>query len=400
MKPKLVPVNADWIPLHHPLPFALRSAEGALLASKGYVIRSQAELDHLLQRGVSLYIDENDHQREYKVKLDALVRKEASLGEIADAHITASDLTKKPQDDDRAHADWLDVLARANALLRDPHPGTFLKQLDQLHADISRQARRNQDATLFALMHLSATELRSYSALHAMLVCVMAELAATEVLDWPQDMVSTLGRVALTMNISMTAMQDEMALQTTPLTDTQRHLIEVHAAFSSEILKDLGATDPVWIEAVYHHLDKTPGPLKPRPPALRIARLIQRANVFGAMLAPRASREPLQPSVAMQACYFDENREVDEAGAALIKVVGIYSPGSYVRLATQEVAVVVRRGANTTTPRVAVLVNRQGMPTAEPIFRDTSQKDYRIIATVAHRDVNVKLSLDRLLAMV
>ena len=89
-----------------------------------------------------------------------------------------------------------------------------------------------------------------------------------------------------------------------------------------------------------------------------------------------------------------------ESGAALIKVLGIYAPGSYVRLATQEVAVVVRRGANTTTPRVAVLVNRQGMPTAEPMFRDTSQKEYRIVATVAHRDVKVKLNLSRLLAMV
>jgi hypothetical protein len=40
------------------------------------------------------------------------------------------------------------------------------------------------------------------------------------------------------------------------------------------------------------------------------------------------------------------------------------------------------------------------MPTAEPMFRDTSQKDYRIIATVPHRDVKVKLSLERLLSMV
>jgi ribosomal protein S16 len=101
----------------------------------------------------------------------------------------------------------------------------------------------------------------------------------------------------------------------------------------------------------------------------------------------------------MQACYFDEKHEVDEAGAALIKVVGIYAPGSYVRLATQEVAVVLRRGANTTTPRVAVLVNRQGMPTAEPMLRDTSQKEYRIVATVSHRDLKIQLNLERLLAM-
>jgi HD-GYP domain-containing protein (c-di-GMP phosphodiesterase class II) len=396
---KLVCVDPDLIPLNKPLPFALRSAGGALLAKKGYVISSAAELEHMVGLGVSLNIDESDHHREYVGKLHALLRKESSMGEIANARITAGDLTKKVVDENN-DVDWLDLLERANTLLRDPQKASFLKLLASLQRDVSRQAQRNPDATLLALMYLSATELRSYSAMHALLVCVTAELAARQVLHWPPEMVDTLGKVALTMNISMTSMQDDLALQTTPLTATQRHLIEVHAAFSAESLKDLGVTDPVWLEAVFHHLDKTPGPLALRSPTSRIARLIQRANVFAAMLAPRASREPLQPGVAMQACYFDENRDVDEAGAALIKVLGIYAPGSYVRLATQEVAVVVRRGANTTTPRVAVLVNRHGMPTAEPMFRDTSQKDYRIIATVPHRDVKVKLSLERLLSMV
>ncbi len=396
---KLVSVNPDLIPLNLPLPFALRSADGALLAQKGYVISSAAELEHLLGLGVSLNIDESDHQREYVGKLHALLRKELSLGEIANTRITAGDLTKKVVTENAA-PDWLDLLERANSLLRDPQKASFLKLLDALQRDVSRQAQRNPDATLFALMYLSATELRSYSAMHALLVCVAAELAARQVLNWPPEMVDTLGKVALTMNISMTAMQDDLALQTTPLTATQRHLIEVHAAFSAESLKDLGVTDTVWLESVFHHLDKSPGPLAPRTPTSRIARLIQRANVFAAMLAPRASREPLQPGVAMQACYFDENREVDEAGASLIKVLGIYAPGSYVRLATQEVAVVVRRGPNTTTPRVAVLVNRHGMATAEPMFRDTSQKEFRIVATVPHRDVKVNLSLERMLSMV
>ncbi len=396
---KLVPVNTDLIPLNKPLPFALRSASGVLLAKKGYVIGSVAELQHMVGLGVSLHIDESDHQREYVGKLHALLRKDVSLGVIADTHITAGDLAKVDRDD-RDDADWLDILARANGLLRDPQKNSFQRLLGLLRRDISRYAQRNPDATLLALMHLSATELKSYSAMHAMLVCVIAELAARQVLNWPQEMIETLGRVALTMNISMTAMQDDLALQTTPLTATQRHLVEVHAAFSAEFLKDLGVEDEVWVEGVFHHLDKVPGPLEGRSPTLRIARLIQRANVFAAMLAPRASRESLQPGVAMQACYFDEKHEVDEAGAALIKVVGIYAPGSYVRLATQEVAVVVRRGANTTTPRVAVLVNRQGMATAEPMFRDTSQKEYRIVATVSHRDLKIQLNLERLLSMV
>jgi ribosomal protein S16 len=130
-----------------------------------------------------------------------------------------------------------------------------------------------------------------------------------------------------------------------------------------------------------------------------MARLIQRADTFAARLAPRASRLPQSPASAMQACYFDENRLVDETGAALIKAVGIYSPGSFVRLATEEVAVVIKRGANTTTPRVAILINRSGMPTGEMIMRDTSKREYRILSGVPHQDVKVKINLDRLLLL-
>jgi ribosomal protein S16 len=101
----------------------------------------------------------------------------------------------------------------------------------------------------------------------------------------------------------------------------------------------------------------------------------------------------------MQATYFDENRQVDEAGSALIKAVGIYSPGSFVRLSSNEVAVVVRRGADTTTPRVAVLINRSGMPIMEPIVRDTGLNEYRIAASVPHRDVKIKLHLQRMLTL-
>jgi len=150
---------------------------------------------------------------------------------------------------------------------------------------------------------------------------------------------------------------------------------------------------------VADHHTKVPGPLAGRTPGQRLARLIQRADMFAACLAPRVTRAAVAPAVAMKASYFDENKQIDEAGASLIKVVGIYTPGSYVRLATNEIAVVIKRGANTTTPRVAVLVSRSGLPTAEHMVRDTSQAEFKITASVPHREVKVQINLPKMLAM-
>ena len=77
----------------------------------------------------------------------------------------------------------------------------------------------------------------------------------------------------------------------------------------------------------------------------------------------------------------------------------MYSPGALVRLANLETGVVVRRGINTTMPRVAILVNRDGIPTGEHPVRDTSQREFRITASVASSDCKVQINLDRMLAL-
>ena len=151
----------------------------------------------------------------------------------------------------------------------------------------------------------------------------------------------------------------------------QRKIVDEHAVRSADLLVQMGVTDATWLEAVREHHNKTPGPLQPRSP----------------------------PAAAMQASYFDESKAIDDAGAALIKAVGVYSPGSFVRLANHEIGVVVRRGLNAATPKVAVLVNREGMPTLENSTRDTSQPAFHIVASVSQRDVKIKINLERLMPL-
>ncbi len=375
--------------------------DGILLARKSYVIPSRRDLDEISQRGGGLFIDVADseaHHRAYVDHLYGLVRDDKPLGEIAETQISSDALTERQAaQDDRM--DWLDMQAICNALLRDTHETSFRDRLERLQRQLVRHTQRNPDGTLFALIYLSSTELRMYSATHAMLVSVMCMLAAKDVLNWPEAEQSLVGLAALTMNYSMTDMQDKLAQQLEPPTQAQQLQIEQHAQRSALLLKQMGIQEPVWLTAVHQHHIAAAGPLATRSPGDRLARLIRRADMFAARLAPRASRLPIAPAAAMQACYFDENQAIDEAGAALIKAVGIYQPGSFVRLATNEVGVVIQRGQNTTTPRVAVLLNKSGVPTVEPAIRDTSMREHRIVASVPHRDVKVQLNLERLLPL-
>jgi len=397
----LIPVEIDSVRLGYPLPCDLVDRDGVLLAKKSFVIRSKEDLLHFYRRSNGLFIDGRDAEvlhKAYVDQLQTMMRNDKSIGEIAESKLQVDRLVKRAADlPDRL--DWRDLQVQAHRLLRDPQPETFTERLEQLQNILGHEMQRNANGVLFALIQLSATEAEMYSATHAMLVSVMCGLAAREVLNWPEPVEVLLRKAALTMNISMTELQDRLATQRNPPDEAQKAQIQAHAQASVDKLRSLGVGDATWLATVAQHHAQLPGPLRSKEPAQRLARLIQRADMFAARLSPRLSRRPVTPAVAMQACYFDENKEVDEAGAALIKAVGIYQPGAFVRLASEEVAVVVRRGNNTSTPRVAVVLNRSGMPTGEHAIRDTSNKDYRVVASVPHADVKVKIALDRLLPL-
>ncbi|NVO04496.1 MAG: phosphohydrolase [Rhodoferax sp.] len=397
----LIPIAIDSIRIGSPLPCDLVDSDGVLLAKKGFVVASKADLLHFHERSGGLFIDGLDAealQKAYIDQLQTMMRKDKSIGEIAESKLMVDKAVKRVVvDNDKV--DWRDLQVQANYLLRDPHRESFGYRLEHIHQVLNKESQRNPNGVLFALVQLSASETMMYSATHAMLVSVMCGIAAREVLNWPEPVEMLLRKAALTMNISMTELQDRLTSQKTAADAMQMEQIGEHPQKSVEILQAMGISDPTWLETVAEHHAQSPGPLRSKTPAQRLARLIQRADMFAARLSPRLTRPPVTPAVAMQACYFDENKQVDEAGAALIKAVGIYQPGSYVRLASEEVAVVVRRGANTSTPRVAVVLNRSGMPTAEHALRDTSNKDFKVLASVPHAEVKVQIKLERLLPL-
>lgn len=398
----LVEVTNESIVIGQPLPFSLRDETGILLARKGYVIGSRADLEAMRGRGLGFYVDVSEserHQKAFVSKLMELVADDRPLGKIAQARLTTRDLSS-PRGDTTVDAHtWLDLQVQGTRLLRDLNTQNFPDDLDRLHQQLDRLARRNPDGAMFALFHLASSEVDLYSATHAMLVSVVCGITAREILQWPERMQDTLCKAALTMNIGMTSLQDRLASQREPPNAEQREYIAQHAQRSVDLLRKMGQHDPDWLEAVRDHHRTGAGELASRSPGQQIARLIQRADIFTARLAPRASRRPDAVATATQICYFDENRRIDTAGAALIKTVGVYAPGTLVRLTNNETGVVVRRGANTSAPRVAVLVNRQGFPTGEPVVRDTSIREYRVITGVPAHECKVKINLGRMLAL-
>lgn len=399
----LVELNLQSIPFGQPLPFALRNAGGLLLARKGYVIRNDEDLRVLLLRGQTLFVDTEESSSSYqsfRANLQEMLLRNKPLGKIANTTMAHGNLERAtPGEVEQPVLHWGLWQERLTQLLREPRPEDFLPRFHALFEPLYQRCQQAPDSALLALIQLSADEVRHYSVTHSMLVAVVCMLTARQTLEWPQERIVSLGCAALSMNIGMAQLQDELARQTAPLTRTQEDSINQHARFSAEMLYQLGVEDALWLAAVEAHHQRVPGPLAQRDIISQMARLIQRADVFGARIAPRATREPMPVTAAMQASYYDETRAVDEIGTAIVKTLGIYPPGTWVRLASGEIGIVVRRGASAATPRVVVLINSAGIATGEPISRDTSQNAWKIISPILHKEVKVRLPLEKLLSL-
>ena len=200
---------------------------------------------------------------------------------------------------------------------------------------------------------------------------------------------------ALTMNIAMIELQDVLFRQKERLTAEQQRVVKDHPLCGAELLRTYGVTDEVWLRAVSHHHEFMDG--SGYPQGLRgeeidkNARLLMLADVYCAKLFPRSYRSPLQPDVAAREMFTGgRGHSLDQDLAKLfIKELGIFHPGLFVRLANDEIAVVIRRGEKIHHPVVNSVVKVDGSPYLAPKKRDCSNEEFKITGSVAQKDVPV-----------
>jgi HD-GYP domain-containing protein (c-di-GMP phosphodiesterase class II) len=394
---KVVPLPSEGLRVGLPLPFSVRDGMGAVLLSKGSTIQTDKQLQLLQSRDV--FIDEIEMesvQRAYNAQLDKMLRKDVALGRIAGAHVEFEGLAVPGARTPERPLDWPNLQMRLRLLLADPRGADWIGRLRALRDDVLGLVDRHQDRALLRLTYDAHNEYRDYSANHGLYVCVLAYLACGQLPGWQAEWVDSLTLAALSMNVTFTQIHDELARQTSPLSELQRQAMFAHPERAAAMLAEIGVDDAMWLHAVRHHHDAPSGPMAGRSPEAMMARLIRRADRYAARLSPRKSRAAASASAAAQGALLDEGGHGDEAGQALIRTLGLYPPGVWVKLQCGEVAIVVRRTAFAKAPVVVSLVSKTGLPLAVPALRNTQLPDYAVTGAVAPARVKVRPNLDLL----
>lgn len=294
---------------------------------------------------------------------------------------------------------WSDLEAALGALLLHPNSaqdfGAKLRQCDRWLQDL---VAHDIDAALYLMFQLAATSTVGYSTSHALVCATLCHILAAE-LKLPAAERDSLVRAAFTMNVGMTALQDELALQRDPLTPEQKQAIARHPQDSLDLLEHLHITDDLWLEVVaQHHVPQNEKlPLTGLIAQERLNRILGTIDRYAAMISPRKSRVGKSATDSVRAIVGHENEQHDEVSLTLVRTIGLCPPGTLVRMDNGETALVLRRSDKPNFPLVASLLSNRKEPLDQPALYHTVRGQPRIQSALAHSAVTLDLLSHRTL---
>lgn len=268
---------------------------------------------------------------------------------------------------------WSDLESALGIVLGSPDSiQEFEQRIWQYDRWMQTLLERDADVGLYMLFQLSTNSSVGYSTSHALICTVLCHLIAGELaLDVNER--NSLVHAALTMNIAMTTLQDQLAQQTEKLSPSQQDAIRAHSTLGRQLLAGLGVTDPLWLEVVAaHHDDSTDRlPLRQLSALKRLVRILRVVDRYAAMISPRKSREGRNTSESVRSIMSGSASYNDEVGHALVQAVGQCPPGTYVRLEDGALALVMRRSGQPNLPHVAIVTDPAGEALPQPRLHRT-----------------------------
>ncbi|MBI3599814.1 MAG: HD-GYP domain-containing protein [Nitrospinae bacterium] len=233
---------------------------------------------------------------------------------------------------------------------------------------------RNRDALLCLSQIKSKDE---YTSFHSINVCILC-LAFGRHMGYSEIELKTLGIGALLHDIGKTKVPDEILNKAGKLTPEEFEIMKKHTIYSAEILSKTHGIPQKALEIPLQHHERYNGTGYPRGlkgDEIGVSGMLSSiADVYDAITSTRVYHTGVLPHEALKRMYEWKGKDFHNGLLEqFIKCVGIYPPGTIIKLQTGEVGVVVSvNRANVLKPRIAVVIDSQNKRYTPPKTLDMS----------------------------
>jgi HD-GYP domain-containing protein (c-di-GMP phosphodiesterase class II) len=334
------------------IPCALYDAGGMLLLDAGTIIESQQQLDSLMKRGP------------FRAVVETM----------------PTELTRSTAPNPFKQLDTLtEQLHQAFLGIQKFDPRSE-QRIIQLATQVQALCEQDADALIGTVHIYQDTD---YVSTHPIHVAILAEIFSTQ-MGISAERRRVIVCAALTANIAIMDLQTHLHNQPSELSESQQSAMHQHPAQAVALLRRAGISNVTWLKAVLQHHERIDGrgyPQKLRGSAICLAaKIIALSDIYSAMVVSKGYRVAHPVNNILRSIFINKGKEYDEALCLnMIKMLGVFPPGSIVILKNGETAVVTHRcQGDTVHPKVASLLSVAGAPYIHPIHRDTHNEAFRI----------------------
>ncbi|MCE5181600.1 MAG: metal-dependent phosphohydrolase [Betaproteobacteria bacterium] len=352
-----------------PLPWNAYNARGQLLLKKGFVVESLSQVAALVEQG--LYAD-------------------ASLSHEDDIHSAQA----------RETPSVLRMLNLAEKRLERLLFGVsvepdFPAKLMEVATSVIAATEQNSDIALACILLNQQTD--DYPVRHGLDTAVVAILVAQS-MNLTHDEIATLTAAALTMNVGMLRQQAQLQHKLEAPSAKEIESIHQHQLEGAGMLEGAGVHDAGWLAYVRsHHASEFGGDYPDGHAGEEISsgtKILALADRYCASISERKHHKSHLPSTALREIFLEKGKGIDPTLAAyFIKVLGLYPPGTLVRLNNGEIGVVSKKGDGPLTPIVHALVGPHGVALSIPVRRDTAGEPFAIKEALHVDQADIRFSM-------
>ncbi len=367
-----VQLKADELLIGQPLPWAVYGPDGELLLNPGETITTEHQKYILLTRGLFREATAEEVRRE---------NRQQEYGLSSPFNV----LTTIQQHNHQILSDMVGGVCQPD----------YARRIIKIVQVIQKLCTENKDAILGAIL---LDRQSPYTQIHPVLCALLTELLLRKK-TVPNSVRQTVVAAALTQNVGMMALQEQLTRQPGSLSTEQKQAIHQHPVNSAMILRRHGITDKDWLQAVEQHHEKPDG--SGYPAGLRdqdinlFARVLSLSDLYSAMVLPRKYRDGFFVKKALREIFLQRGASVDAGLAeALIKEIGVYPPGCFVRLANGDIAIVIHQcQRKVNKPIVLPVVSSGGVVYQKTARKNTAREEAYGIVEVVPRPDHVDINL-------
>lgn len=341
-----------------PLDWHVVDCKGRLLARQGAVIRSPHQLASLMKHKPLFLEDEREDFSQFVDVLNPFIKLDQVAANLERIYLAQEDPNLKKR--------------RALTQL-----------LPRLAACVINLCEYDLDALIGATHHYRGP---SYAITHSLHNAILAYALGRQLKLKSQPMRSLIG-AALSANVSMYELQNKLFEQKERLSPMQEKKVKQHPMHSAVMLKHHGIKDELWLDIVLLHHENMNGsgyPRKRRGEEIHpLARVLALADRYHAMVSSRRYRQGLLPAQALKRLV-NMDGEVDKKLVLLfIKSIGMFPPGSSVKLVNGDTAIITRiNRKEKAPPQYKAIWDENNVAYAEPVECDPMRNKQQQIKTV------------------